>query len=77
MLWAELETLLVASSNSPGHLSILQVIRECRSRGADQSTDKVELDQTLKELESLGENFESQTVFCNKETEFSFEKDKP
>lgn len=56
LLWAELETLLIASSKSPGHMTILQCIRECRSRGIDQSTtDKVELDQALRELESLGE----------------------
>lgn len=54
LLWAELETLLIASSKSPGHLTILQCIRECRTRGVDQTTDKVELDQALRELESLG-----------------------
>ncbi|KAG4080028.1 hypothetical protein HA402_006340 [Bradysia odoriphaga] len=56
LLWAELETLLIASSKSPGHMTILQCIRDCRSRGGDQSADKVELDQALRELESLGDS---------------------
>lgn len=53
LLWAELETLLIASSKSPGHKAILQCIRECRSRGPE-TADKIELDHAIREIESTG-----------------------
>lgn len=53
LLWAELETLLIASTLSPGHKAVLQCIRECRSRGPDQGADKLELDQAIRELDNI------------------------
>lgn len=53
LLWAELETLLAASSLSPGHKVILQCIRDCRSRTPEQGSDKMELDQAIRELDGI------------------------
>lgn len=53
LLWAELETLLAASSLSPGHKVILQCIREYRARTPEQSSDKMEIDQAIRELDGI------------------------
>lgn len=52
LLWSELEILISNTGKSPGHNAILSCIRDCRARGPNQSSDKVELDQALRELDS-------------------------
>jgi hypothetical protein len=56
LLWSELEAVVVASNGkSLGHKTVMQCLRDCRSSstpGGDRS-DKLELDQALRELDSL------------------------
>lgn len=66
LLWAELETLLIASSLSPGHKAVLQCIRDCRSRNLTDGggSDKMELDQALRELETICKHIILYLIVC-------------
>lgn len=53
LLWSELEILISNTGKSPGHNAILSCIRDCRARGPNQTADKVELDQAIRELDPV------------------------
>lgn len=51
ILWSELEILISNTGKSAGHNAILSCIRECRARGPNQTADKIELDQAVRDLD--------------------------
>lgn len=59
LLWSELEILVSNTGNSKGHKSILDCIRECRAKGTDQITDKIDVDPSLKDTEESGSSHEN------------------
>lgn len=50
LMWNELELLVSSNGKSLGHKSILQCIRECRTRGPD--AEKMEVDTPIREFEA-------------------------
>lgn len=52
LLWSELEVLVYNSGSSAGHKSVLQCIKECRTR-SHETIDKIELDQAIRELDPV------------------------
>ncbi|XP_066593100.1 integrator complex subunit 13 [Prorops nasuta] len=54
LLWQELETFLKChANNSPKHLTVLECLRDVKSK---DDKDKVELDQAIRELDGLGKD---------------------
>lgn len=57
IMWNELETLIKNNLHSENHKSIYNCLLECHKFNLDETdklTEKVELDQALRELEQMG-----------------------
>lgn len=51
LLWSELDAVVSTSGHSVGHKAVLKCLRDCRASGPDQSVEKMELDNAVKDLD--------------------------